>query len=62
MSKTYDSDQILENAKALIKLARQQHDDPMAAKMALEAAASQIERETVAQVHAQAMFNALKGS
>lgn len=62
MSKTYDSDQILENAKALIKLARQQHDDPMAVKMALEVASTQIEREVTSEAHAQAIFNALKRS
>jgi hypothetical protein len=62
MSKEYDTDQILEAAKVLISMARKQSSDPMAAKMALEAAATQIEREYTAAVHAQALFNALKGS
>lgn len=61
MAEKYDSDEILDVAKVLIRTAREQVTDPMVAKMALEAAASQIEREVVAQVHAQAYLNALTG-
>jgi hypothetical protein len=60
MIKEYDTNAVLEAAKLLIKLARQQASDPMEAKMALEAAAAQIEREITAGVHAQAFYNALK--
>lgn len=62
MPKNYNSDQILESAKSLIKLAREQSADPMEAKMALEAAAAQIEREVMAGVLAQTMYNALKSA
>jgi hypothetical protein len=62
MIKEYDTNAVLEAAKALVKLAREQSDDPMVAKMALEAAASQIEREVMAGVLAQTMYNALKSA
>lgn len=63
MVKHYDTDAIFDSAKDLIKKARAlSNGDPQAAKMALEAAASQIEREVMAAGQAQALFKALKGS
>lgn len=63
MANDYNSDDILESAKALIRKSRELHQgDPQAAKMALEAAASQIEREIMAAAQAQALFKALRGN
>lgn len=49
MAKDYDTDAIFDSAKELTKTARRlSGGDPQAAKMALEAAAGQIEREIMA--------------
>ena len=62
MQNKYDSDSILDATKILIKKARElSGGDPQVAKMALEAASQQIEREVNADVTVCLLHKALKG-